>query len=91
MPILVSIGPAVEEKSCHKLNMNDKEKRSIMTYLKVSFCCFVPVTEDIFQFIRQGLYGTALHPAVQFNHVTWYFFYVLFSMAALVWTACLKF
>ncbi len=40
------------------------------------------------QFIRQGLYGTALHPAVQFNHVTWYFFYVLFSTAALVWTAC---
>ncbi len=29
----MSIGPVVEEKSCHKLNMNDKEKRSIKTTL----------------------------------------------------------
>ena len=28
--ILVSIRPVVEEKSCHNLNMNDKEKRSIL-------------------------------------------------------------
>ena len=33
----MSIGPVVEEKSCHKLNMNDKEKRSIKTYLKGNF------------------------------------------------------
>ncbi len=34
MQILVSIGPVVEEKSCHKLNMNDKEKRSIKSDIK---------------------------------------------------------
>ena len=32
--ILVSIGPVVVEKRCHKLNMNNKEKRYIKSYLK---------------------------------------------------------
>ena len=39
LQILVSIGPVVEEKSCHKLNMNDKEKRSIKTDLKHLYSC----------------------------------------------------
>ena len=34
----MSIGPVVVEKSCHKLNMNNKEKRSIKSYLNLSQC-----------------------------------------------------
>ncbi len=37
----------------------------------------------ILQFIRWEVYGRVLHSAVQINHVTWYFFYVLFSTAGL--------
>ncbi len=38
---------------------------------------------NILQFIRWEVYSRVLHSAVQINHVTWYFFYVLFSMAGL--------